>query len=114
MDRSKTELMAANLHAKGDTFYHAEMYTTAYIQYTNSIQYWKIERNKIKRSENLKKLFAKRSLTCLKMGNFKKCLEDAQCALKMQHNDEDVCLNELMRIRKIIIENVLKTDLHVS
>lgn len=111
MNRSEAELMAANLHAKGDTFYHAEMYTTAYVQFTNSIQF--LKRCSSNSKENLKILFAKRSLTCLKMGNYKKCLEDAQCALKLLEDGDD-SLNELIRIRKVIIENVLKTDLLVS
>lgn len=114
MSRLESEFLAANLHMRGDTFYHAEMFTTAYVQFTNSIQYSKLEPNVQKRSEKLKQLYAKRSLTLLKMGNYKKCLEDVQCALKMQHEDVDDVLNELCRIRKIIIENVLKTDVHVS
>ena len=111
MNRLEVELMAANLHSKGDTFYHAEMYTTAYVQFTNSIQLLRSRSKNTK--EKLKILFAKRSVTCLKMGNYKKCLEDAQCALKLQeHGDES--LNELIRIRKVIIEYVLKTDVLVS
>ena len=113
MNRLEVELMAANLHSKGDTFYHAEMYTTAYVQFTNSIQLFKKRSNKNSSKEKLKILFAKRSVTCLKMGNYKKCLEDAQCALKLQEHGDD-SLNELIRIRKVIIEYVLKTDVLVS
>lgn len=113
MDRASAELNAINLHSKGDLFYNSQMFTLAYAQFTNSIQATKNIRNN-KREKNLSILYAKRSLTCLKMSQFKKCLEDVQCALKLKSDSEKINQIELKRLRQAIIQNVLKTDVNVS
>lgn len=110
MDSLNAEITAFSLQLKGDQSYHEQSFASAFMNYTNSIELSK--KMKSYNAKKLKNLYAKRGLTLLKMNEYKKCLEDLQCALKMQKKYESD--KELLKLKNSIVVNCLKTDPNVS
>jgi tetratricopeptide (TPR) repeat protein len=74
--------------AMGDSFYQAQMFNTAYLHFSKAISISKKANHK--NNKNLQILYAKRSLSLLKMKEFKKCFEDIQCALKEMPEESEI------------------------
>lgn len=100
--------------SQGDKFYLSKEFNLAFLAYTEAIEFEKKNKEKIKRNSRLKILYAKRSLTCWKLANYKKSLEDANCAMKFYSNENEGINQELKILRIYIIENFMKTDAAVS
>jgi hypothetical protein len=98
---------------QGDRFYQAKEINMAYLAYTEAIECEKKNQNKVMRNLRLKILYAKRSLVCFKLAQYKKSLEDTNCALKYQIRGHEEIFEAVKVLRSMIIEQ-MKTDPIVS
>lgn len=100
---------------QGDRFYHTKNFQLAFMAYSEAIELEKKEnQNKAQRAMKLAILYAKRSISCLKLHEFKKCLEDAQCACKYHQEGDQKIVDEMKKLKSKVIENHIKTDVSVS
>lgn len=116
MYSKKIEEVVDHTVKQGDCVYEMKEYNLAFLYYHDAIETEKRNRNRIKKMERLGVIFAKRGMANYKLELYKKCLEDFQCSLaflKQFHHQKEILL-EVQKLRKILIEICLKTDVNVS